>query len=81
MNLYKKIRDQCLYNKAHLVNYIAGYIYFINVANGSTFLNINSDQVQHEALRSLIADDFLLDQIDLNYQAATIWFILDHALE
>ncbi len=45
MNFYEKVCDQRLHNKAHLVNYIAGYICFMNVADGSTLPYINSDQM------------------------------------
>ncbi len=81
MNFYKKVRDQRLYNKAHLVNYTAGYVCFMNAADGSTLPYINSDQVQYEALNSLIANDFLLDQVGLNHRAVATRFILGHALE
>lgn len=81
INFYEKIGDQRLYNKAYLVNYIARYIYFMNVVDKSTLPYINSDQVQHKVFSNLIANNFLLDQVGLNYQAVTTRFILDHALK
>ncbi len=81
MNFYKKVHDQRLHNKVHLVNYIAGYICFMNIADGNTLPYINSDQVQHEALSSLIADNFLLDQVDFNHRAIATRFILGCALK
>ena len=81
MNFYKKVRDQRLYNKAHIINYTVGYVCFMNVEDESFFPYINRNQVQHEAITSLIASDFLLDQISLNHQMASTCYILGHALE
>lgn len=72
MNFYIKVCDQRLYNKAYLVNYIAGYMFFINAIDKSPLLYINNDQVQYKALNSLIPNNFLFDQVGLNYQIATI---------
>lgn len=43
MNFYKKVQDQRLYNKAHIVNYTAGYMCFMNAPDGSPLPYINSD--------------------------------------
>ena len=68
INFYENIRDQRLYNKVHIVNYIAGYLCFINVADGSPLPYFNGDQVQCEAFSSFVTNDFLLeDQVELNH--------------
>lgn len=72
INFYEKIYDWCLYNKVYLVNYIAGYICFMNVVDASILLYINNHQVQHEALNSLIANNFLLNQVGLNHQVVAM---------
>lgn len=59
-----------------MLNYMGKYVYFINIIDGSLFLYINSDQVQHKALSSLIANNFLFDQIESNHQATVTRFIL-----
>ena len=53
----------------------------MNAMDGSIFLYINSDQVQHEIVGSRIADNILLDQVGLNHQIVATWFMLDCVLE
>lgn len=67
MNFYEKVPDQSLHNKVYLVNFIVRYVYFINIENGSHFPYINSNQIQYKALNSLIANNFLRDQVSFNY--------------
>ena len=82
MNFYEKVRDQRLYNRGHIVNYTAGYVYFMNMADRSPLPYLNGDQVQHKAFSSLVASDFLLeDQVKLNHQTATSCYIFGCALE
>ncbi len=45
INFYEKVKDQCLYNKAHIVNYIAGYVCFINAADESPLPYLNDNQL------------------------------------
>ncbi len=81
MNFYEKVRDQRLYNKAHIVNYTAGYVCFMNAADGSPLPHLNGNQVQREAFSSLVASDFLLDQVELNHRTAASRYIFGRALE
>lgn len=81
MNFYKKVRDQRLYNKVYIVNYTAGYMCFINAEDGSSLPYINCNQVQHEAVTSLVANNSFLDQVSLNYRMASTRYILGRALE
>ena len=81
MNFYEKVRNERLYNKAHIVNYTIGYVCFMNADNGSFLPYINHNQVQHEAVTSFVASNFLLDQIGLNHQMASTYYILVRALE
>lgn len=67
INFYEKIYDPRLYNKAYLVNYTAGYIYFMHNPDKNPVSYINNNQMQLEVLNSLIADDFLLDQVGSNH--------------
>ena len=41
VNFYKKIRDQHLYNKTHIVNYTAGFVCFMNAEDRSVLPYIN----------------------------------------
>lgn len=79
INFYKKVCDQRLHNKAHIVNYTAEYVCFINAADGSPLPYINRDQVEPKAFNSLAASNFILDQVDINHRAATTWYILSCA--
>ncbi len=81
MNFYEKVREQCLYNKAHIVNYIAGYVCFMNAADESSLPCLNGDRVQHGAFSTIVASSFLLDQVELNHQTTTSRNIFDRALE
>ncbi len=81
MNFYEKVRDRHLYNKAHIVNYTTGYVCFLNTADKSSLPYLNGDQVQHEACNSLIASDFLLNQVELNHQMTVSCYIFSCALE
>lgn len=58
---YKKIKDQHLCNKIHIINYTTKYICFMNMVDGSFLSHFNNDQVQYEAVSSFIASNFLLD--------------------
>ena len=81
MNFYKKVRDQRLYNKTFIVNYIVRYVYFINTEDRSFLLYIKRNQVQYKAVTSLVTSDFLLDQVGLNHQIASTRYILGRALK
>lgn len=70
-----------LYNKAHIVNYTAGYVCFINAEDGNFLPYINRNQVQHKAVTSLVASNFLLDQVGLNHQMASTRYILSRAFK
>lgn len=53
--------DQRLYNKVYIVNYIAGYIYFINVLNSNLLLYISCKNVKYDIVNSLKASKFLIN--------------------
>ena len=81
MNFYKNVHDQRLYNKTHMVNFTAGYIYFINALNGSSFPHISHKNVNYDSINSLTAKDFLLDKVGYNHRSTTIRYILGRTLE
>lgn len=45
INFYETVRDQRLYNKAHVVNYTAEYIRYMPVSDESHLPYINGDPV------------------------------------
>lgn len=47
--------------------YTARYVCFINAPNKNSLLSIKCDQVQHKAVNTFIINNFLLDQVSLNY--------------
>lgn len=80
MNFYENIHDQYLYNKAHIVNYIAEYICFMNVPDNSPFLHISYKNVDYDAVNSLMAKDFLLDKMGYNHRSTAMRYILGRTL-
>lgn len=81
MNFYDYVYNQRLYNKRHLVNFIAGYVYFMNALDSSPFLHISCESVQYNAVNSLTANNFLLDRVGGNYYSAAMSYILGHTLK
>lgn len=48
-----------------MVNYIAGYIYFMNAPDNSPLLHISHENVNYDAINSLTAKNFLLDRMGI----------------
>lgn len=80
MNFYKNVRDQRLYNKAHIVNYTAGYICFMNAPDGSSLPHISYENIDYDAVNSLTAKDFLLDKVRYNHHSTAMRYILGRTL-
>lgn len=80
MNFYENVRDHRLYNKAHIVNYIVGYICFMNALDGSSLSHISRENVDYDAVNSLTARNFLLDKVGYNHCSATMRYILGRTL-
>lgn len=81
MSFYQNVRDQRLYNKAHIVDYIVEYICFMNTLDGSFFPYINYENVNYDIVNSLIAKNSLLDKMGYNHCSIAIYYILDYTLE
>lgn len=60
MNFYEKARDQQFYNRGTLLNYTAGYVYFMNISESSINSDdnwykcyLNVDQIDKEAVNDI----------------------------
>lgn len=58
IKFYKNFRNQYLYNKMYIVNYIEKYIYFIKIINGIFLLYISYEYVQYNTINNFIAINF-----------------------
>lgn len=81
MHFYKNVFDQHLYNKTYIVNYTARYICFMNTLDASSFPYISCKNINYDAINSLTAKDFLLDNVEYNYCSATMCYILGYTLK
>ena len=76
INFYENVCNQRLYNKVHMVNYTARYIYFMDALDSSSLPHIRRENVDYDAINNLTAKDFLLDKVAYNYRSAVIRYIL-----
>lgn len=87
INFYKKAKDQQLHNKAAFINYITGYIYFMNILS-SVFDSdnnwykwyLNTDQVNKKAINALKDKNLKLDKFVLDYRSETVYYITSKVL-
>lgn len=86
MNFHYKRRDQRVHNKSQQVAYTAGYICFMRSDSGNNVdanweqMYLDSDQVDHSAVESLVAEDFLLRKEDLQHQTESVRHTLSDIL-
>lgn len=81
INFYENLYDYRLDNKAHIVNHIVGYIYFINTPDSHFFPYINYKNIDYNIVKSFMAKNFLLVKIGYNHCSITMYYILGYILE
>lgn len=70
MNFYKHVRDQRLYNWSIIINYAAGYIYFMKTLEegkeNNTWLEryIDLTQINQKLANDVVSKDFNLIEMD-----------------
>lgn len=73
INFYEHVWDQRLHNRSAIINYTAGYIYFIKTLEegreNDTWLEryINLTQIDRRLINDVVNKDFNLIQMDHNY--------------
>ena len=86
MNFYEHRRDQRLANKGHQVPYTAGYVCFMRSEHDSVIDGnwveryLSSNSIDHSAVNTLVVEDFLLNQEDLEHRSLSARYVLSKTL-
>lgn len=86
MNIYSTQQDQHLHNKAHQIDYTAGYVSFMHSPHDedpeATWYKqyLDANQMDYDAANQLVADDFLPSPNDLQHRALSVRYMISKVL-